>query len=233
MGTPQPQNMHMSPRSTDIPVLIEYRAEPLDPAIGALHAADPAMAGRLRAHSQRIWERALPGALDGMPCAQIGAEDLLLHVASHLTTRHTGLRLLWLHDLRLIAARDGAALDWDYIVATAHALNLAQPVHAALAAAGRRLAAPFPAEPLQRLRASEGARRSVPRAVERASWWGPSWKSSAMPISWWRLGIGVGFARDQHGAAPDDRNTLSCPPTRYRSQSTLYDMVVRNIGGFE
>lgn len=151
----------------DMRVLIEYRAEPLDPAIGALHAADIALAGRLRAHSARMWERAVPGDLDGAPCALISAEDLLLHVASHLTTRHAGLRLLWLHDLRLITTRDRGMLDWDYIIDVACALNLAQPVHAALSAAGRWLAAPIPAGQLRRLRATNHVHRSLPQAIER------------------------------------------------------------------
>jgi len=113
----------------DMPVVVEYRAEPLDPAIGALHAADTTMAGRLHAHSERMWERATPGTIDGAPCMQIGAEDLLLHVAAHLTTRHAGMRLLWLYDPRLITARDRGTLDWGYIVAETRALNLEQPVH--------------------------------------------------------------------------------------------------------
>ena len=182
----------------DMFVLIEYRAEPLDPAIGALHAADSAMAGRLRAHSGRMWERALPGTLDAIPCALIGAEDLLLHVASHLTTRHAGLRLLWLHDLRLIAARDGGSLDWDYIVATAHALHLEQPVHAALAAAARWLAAPIPEGQLQRLRANDRVRRSVPRAIEggalmaRVEGLGDAHLTAESQLQWHSLAISAG-----------------------------------------
>ena len=182
----------------DMRVLIEYRAEPLDPAIGALHAADSAMAGRLRAHSGRMWERALPGTLDGSPCALISAEDLLLHVASHLTTRHAGMRLLWLHDLRLIAARDGGPLDWDYIVATARALHLEQPVHAALAASGRWLAAPIPAGQLQRLRANDRARRSVPRAIEgralmaQVEGLGDADQAAESQLQWGSLAISMG-----------------------------------------
>lgn len=179
-------------------VLIEYRTEPLDPAIGALHAADTAMAGRLRAHTQRMWDRAVPGSLDGAPCAQISAEDLLLHVASHLTTRHAGLRLLWLHDLRLIAARDRGALDWDDIVAEAHALNLARPTHAALAAAGRWLAAPIPAEPLERLRATEGTRCPLREIGEghllmaRVAALGAADLTAESQLQWQQLAIGAG-----------------------------------------
>lgn len=182
----------------DMVVLIECRAEPLDPAIGALHTADATMAGRLHVHSARMWERAARGMIDGVPCMQIGAEDLLLHVAAHLTTRHAGMRLLWLYDLRLIAARDRGTLDWDYIAAEARALSLEQPVHAALAAADRWLAASIPAGQLRRLGAAEGARRSLQRVGEgrflaaRVAAIGDADLTTEMQLQWWPLVISVG-----------------------------------------
>jgi len=182
----------------DIVVLIEYRAEPLDPAIGALHAADQTMAARLHAHSARTWERATRGTIDGAPCMQIPAEDLLLHVASHLTTRHAGMRLLWLYDLRLIAAGDRETLDWGYIAAEARALNLEQPVRAALAAADRWLAASIPAEQLRALGVARGSRRSLQKVGEgrllaaRAAALGDADLTTETQLQWWPLAISVG-----------------------------------------
>jgi hypothetical protein len=64
-------------------VLIEYRAEPLDPAIGSLVKADPASDARLRAHAEGMWERSQCATIGDGPCMRISPEDLLLHVASH------------------------------------------------------------------------------------------------------------------------------------------------------
>jgi len=182
----------------DMPVLIEYRAEPLDPAIGTLHAADQTMAARLHAHSARTWERAAWATSDGVPCVQIAAEDLLLHVAAHLTTRHAGMRLLWLYDLRLIAARDRGTLDWGYIAAEARALNLEQPVRAALAAADRWLAAPIPAGQLRALDSAGGTRRSIQRVGEgyllaaRVAALGEADLTTEAQLQWWPLAMSVG-----------------------------------------
>ena len=59
----------------------------MDPAIGPLLLANRAMRARYQAHSDRIWQRSHETSLDGVACARIAPEDLLLHVASHLTTR--------------------------------------------------------------------------------------------------------------------------------------------------
>lgn len=146
---------------TDVPgmrVLIEYRAEPLDPAIASLFKTTPVMDARYRAHCARMWERSQCAALDTAPCARITPEDLALHVASHLTTRHAGFRLLWLHDLSLIIAVHRNNFDWDYVITEAAQLQLTLPIHAALAAARCWLAAPVAREELERLR--DGTQRS-------------------------------------------------------------------------
>jgi hypothetical protein len=147
-------------------VLIEYRAEPLDPSIGSLLKADPASDARFRAHCERMWERGHHATIGDGACMRISPEDLLLHVASHLTTRHAGLRLLWLHDLRLIAAMHRDTFDWDYLIAEARRLRLAAPIHAALDAARRWLDAPIPREQLARLSGGV-ARGSLRQAYER------------------------------------------------------------------
>lgn len=126
-------------------VLVEYRSEPLDPAVGSLVAAAPALAAQLRTHAAAMWTRAATAPLDGVPGVRIAPEDLVLHIASHLTTRHTGLRLLWLHDLHAVVVAHGDALDWTALAARARALGIAHPVGAALAAAHRWLGTPLPA----------------------------------------------------------------------------------------
>ncbi len=124
--------------------VVEYRIEPLDPAIGTLLACDPALVARLLRHAGGMWARGWATTADGASFRRIAPEDLLLHVASHLATRHAGYRLLWLHDLCRIAAAHAEDLDWPFVAAAARALRLHAPVLAALEAAHDRLGAPLP-----------------------------------------------------------------------------------------
>ncbi len=124
--------------------LVEYRSEPLDPMTGFPAGLDPALAARLRTHAARMWERGQAGEYAGAPMVRIAPEDLLLHVTSHLATRHAGFRLLWLHDVCRILAAHPTDFDWHYFCDEAAMLNLTVPVEAALIAAHRWLGAPLP-----------------------------------------------------------------------------------------
>lgn len=146
--------------------LVEFRTEPLDPGIGPLLKADPASAAQFHVHCVRMWERGRPATIGGAPCVRIAPEDMMLHVASHLTTRHAGLRLLWLHDLCLIAAQHRDSFDWGEMIADAHRLQVIVPIHAALTAARRWLDAPLGREPFERL-SSAIPHRSFRRSTER------------------------------------------------------------------
>ena len=141
-------------------VMVEYRTEPLDPMGAPL---DPTLSARLLRHAARMWERGTPGTFDGAPFVRIAPEDLLLHITSHLSTRHVGLRLLWLHDAgRVLAARQ-TDFDWPSFFRAVETLHLTAPVMAALDAAYRWLGAPSPeAVPMQH-------RFTVTHAIER---WG-------------------------------------------------------------
>lgn len=130
-------------------LLVEYRIEPLDPALGTLLASDPALVTRLLRHADGVWTRARKETFADAPLWRIAPEDLLLHVASHLTTRHAGYRLLWLHDLCQIAAAPGDALDWAFVAAQSRALRLQASVFAALEAAHDWLDAPIPLDAIR------------------------------------------------------------------------------------
>jgi hypothetical protein len=125
-------------------VLIEYRSEPLDPIAGFPVTLDAALTTRLRTHAARMWERATPGEYAGAPMVRIAPEDLLLHITSHLATRHAGFRLLWLHDVCRVLVAHPTGFDWCYFWDEAALLNLTVPVEAALVAAHRWLDAPIP-----------------------------------------------------------------------------------------
>jgi hypothetical protein len=132
-------------------VIIEYRSEPLDPITGFPASLDVVLTTRLRAHAARMWERGTPGEFGGAPVVRIAPEDLLLHITSHLATRHAGFRLLWLHDVCRVLVAHPTDFDWRYFWDEAVLLNLTVPVEAALEAAHRWLdaprSAPTPAPP--------------------------------------------------------------------------------------
>lgn len=152
-------------------LLIEYRTEPLDPMVWQLTDLDPALAAGLRRHAARSWARARCELLAGdekAPFARPSPEDLLLHLASHLTARHADFRLIWLHDICRVAAAH-PALDWDDLACEARALGLAAPVFAALQAARRWLDAPIPLRRVHQASFGPPRRPPAPLAtIERA-----------------------------------------------------------------
>jgi len=126
------------------PILVEVRAEPLDPGLPPLTELDHAFSARLHTHATCMWNRARPLNDDAAAMLHAAPEDLMLHVASHMATRHADFRLIWLLDIRQIIAH-APEFDWDYLAGEAQALGLAVPVHAALDAATRWLDVPLPA----------------------------------------------------------------------------------------
>lgn len=127
----------------EITLVVEYRVESLDPALGTLLACDPALVTLLLRHADEMWTRARMETFDGAPLWRSAPEDLLIHVASHLATRHAGYRLLWLHDLCRITAAHAGDLDWAFVGAEARALRLQASIFAALEAAQIWLDAPI------------------------------------------------------------------------------------------
>jgi hypothetical protein len=142
-------------------ILVEYRAEPMEPAVGQLTDLDRAFTDELGRHAAAIWTRARPSPAG----PRMSPEDLLLHVAAHQAARHADFRLIWLHDIARIVTRDSANFDWEYVCASAVRLRMAGPVRAALEAAARWIDAPVPAAELERR--LDGARRGSMRLVER------------------------------------------------------------------
>lgn len=80
---------------------IEFRVAPLELAVARLTDLDAAYTDALRQHACEVWVRATPSD-DGALLRQ-SAEDLLLHVATHLAAKHLDFRLIWLHDLALMS----------------------------------------------------------------------------------------------------------------------------------
>jgi len=138
-------------------VLVEYRAEPMEPAVAQLADLDRHFTAALRGHAAAIWTRARP-ASDQASGLRMSPEDLLLHVATHLAARHAEFRLIWLYDLALIVTRQAEAFDWEHVCENATRLRVAGPVRAALEAAARWIGAPIPVMVFAHLLDSPGRR---------------------------------------------------------------------------
>jgi len=182
-------------------ILVEYRAEPMEPAVGQLTDLDRAFATELGRHAAAIWTRARPSPAG----PRMSPEDLLLHVAAHQAARHADFRLIWLHDVARIVTRDTAHFDWDYVCASAVRLRVAGPVRAALEAAARWIDAPVPVAELERRlnRTRHGPMRSVERwesrrLAEHVAGLGTADLTAEGPFVW---RLGAAFAR-LHGWRP-------------------------------
>lgn len=127
----------------EMTALIEFRGEALQAAMARLSDLDASLATRLRDHAAAIWSRA-HRQTDARRTWRLSKEDLLLHVAAHLAAQHSEFRLIWLHDIARIVAREAEPFDWEYIADSAVRLRIAGPVWAALDAASRWVEAPVP-----------------------------------------------------------------------------------------
>jgi putative nucleotidyltransferase-like protein len=184
-----------------VSVLVEYRAEPMEPAVGQLTDLDSAFTAKLGQHAAAIWTRARPSPAG----LRMSPEDLLLHVAAHQAARHADFRLIWLHDIARIVTRDSAHFDWEYVCASAMRLRVAGPVRAALEAAARWIDAPVPITALERWlnRPRHGPLRLVERwesrrLAEHVAGLGAADLTDEGPFVW---RLGAAFAR-LHGWRP-------------------------------
>jgi hypothetical protein len=194
MAHPLLREWTFSRQTPETTMLVEYRVEPLDPALGTLLACDHTLVTRLLSHADGMWKRAHIKTFDAARLWHIAPEDLLLHVASHLATRHAGYRLLWLHDLCRITAAHADTLDWPFVAAEARALRLQAPIFAALEAAHDRLGAPIPLASIRpsffghSRRRLSGARVEYVLLAPRRAGQADADLRQEPPLQWWLLG---------------------------------------------
>jgi putative nucleotidyltransferase-like protein len=131
-------------------IFVEYRAEPMEPAVAQFADLDQNLTAMLGQHAASIWSRARPASDPASVGLRMSSEDLLLHVATHLAAKHADFRLIWLHDLARILTSHAGRFDWPYVCASATRLRVAGPVRAALEAAARWVGAPVPLDDLER-----------------------------------------------------------------------------------
>jgi Uncharacterised nucleotidyltransferase len=101
-----------------------------------------------------FWERARPVQIASVPTLVFGHEDLLLHLAMHLTADALVGRVRTLCDIGETCRRYGDAIDWSQLIARACAYDLAKPLYYSLRLARELIGARVPSQTLRALRAS-------------------------------------------------------------------------------
>jgi hypothetical protein len=113
-----------------------------------------------------VFSRCRPAEVEGHPVRYLAVEDELVYLASH-AAQHLFLRLSWLHDLKLLIARE-SHLDWDRVTQRAKGASLRAATHAALVLAHQALGAEVPAAVLLALAPTGLHARAVRRAFSDA-----------------------------------------------------------------
>ena len=128
-----------------------------------------------------FWARARPVQIASVPTLVFGHEDLLLHLAMHLTAHAFVGRVRTLCDIGETCRRYGDAIDWSQLIARACAYDLAKPLYYSLRLARELVGAGVPSQALMALRASfdqlpledrfiaAGARRALLRDAQSTS----------------------------------------------------------------
>jgi FkbM family methyltransferase len=101
-----------------------------------------------------FWTRARPVQIASVPTLVFSHEDLLLHLAMHLTADAFVGRLRTLCDIGEICKRYGDTIDWSQVIARACAYDLAKPLYYSLHLARELVGAGVPFQALMALRAS-------------------------------------------------------------------------------
>ena len=128
-----------------------------------------------------FWARARPVQIASVPTLVFGHEDLLLHLAMHLTADAFVGRVRTLCDIGETCRRYGDAIDWSQLIARACAYDLAKPLYYSLRLARELVGAGVPSQVLMALRANfdqlpledrfiaAGARRALLRDAQSTS----------------------------------------------------------------
>ena len=113
-----------------------------------------------------LWQRAVSVTVANIPVHTLSPEDLLLHLADHISYHHEftfGIRSLC--DLSVICAVYGAVIDWDVVVDRAKQWHWERGVYLALRLAKERFGAKVPQFALDTLRPDDFAEGLVETAV--------------------------------------------------------------------
>lgn len=78
---------------------------------------------RYRVDEEGLWTRAVSFEWEGRAYLRLGDEDLLLSLVLHLAHHYFDARLIWLHDIRLVATR--LPIDWERAIRRAREWGMA------------------------------------------------------------------------------------------------------------
>jgi hypothetical protein len=119
-----------------------------------------------RVNLDALWDRSRSATLDGAPVRLLCPEDLLLHLALHLSYHHRFERaaLKGLVDLASVVAAHGEELDWDALVDRARSWGASGYLYTSLRLTEMILSAPIPARVLAALPHSAADEAIVPVA---------------------------------------------------------------------
>jgi hypothetical protein len=95
-----------------------------------------------------LWHRARPLATPEGQGLVLGPEDLLLHLALHLTLGSDFARVLWYADIDAVVGHFGGTLDWDRLVAEAGRWRIRSLLGWILGVVQRSFGTPLPARVL-------------------------------------------------------------------------------------
>ena len=102
------------------------------------------MPAAVRIPIEDFWARARPVQIASVPTLVFGHEDLLLHLAMHLTADAFVGRVRTLCDIGETCRRYGDAIDWNELIARACAYDLAKPLYYSLRLARELVGAGVP-----------------------------------------------------------------------------------------
>lgn len=139
---------------------------------------------RRRARLAWFWERRAPFSVQGRTAYMFDPSAQLLHLSSHTALHHSDTRLIWLYDLALLVAQQGAQLDWGKTIETAQSFGLTLALRQALLEMSAAYQVALPAQAEQIL-----AQTRVSR-VER--WMFALARSKHRQARWIADGVGVG-----------------------------------------
>jgi hypothetical protein len=110
-------------------------------------------AGPFRIDLDGLWQRSRAATLDGVPVRLLSPEDLLLHLAIHLSQQHHFRRaaLKGVMDIATVIAAEGSAIDWTQLADRAVAWGASGILYTTLRLAAELLAAAVPASLYQAL----------------------------------------------------------------------------------
>lgn len=125
---------------------------------------------------ERLWARAAPARVNGLPVRTLSPEDTLLHLAIHRARAPLRLRLVC--DIAELLRRHADRLDWDELLGQGRAAGARMALFSALSLAERLLGAPLPPVILPRLGVGALRRRALDRACGAAALFRPAAKGN-------------------------------------------------------